>query len=87
MDMDKQSNIIGLVPKAPDTSRRSEALIDWLEDRLEEAKAGELQGMAGACQFSDECQYFVMGWAGSFAMTGALQTAILSQTNAIQGYE
>jgi hypothetical protein len=86
--MGEQSNIVGLVPKPKPDVEPSQPLIQFLEELLEQAKTGELRGMSGATRFQDDdCTYFVMGWAGGFAMTGALHTALLSQSNVLDDFE
>lgn len=77
--MDNGSNIIGLVPKKETSLETSLPLVEFLEELLEQAKTGELRGLAGACNYGDDCTYHVMGWAGGFEMLGALQTAAYAQ--------
>lgn len=76
---EEQSNIVSLIKEEDECLEPSLPLIEWLENALEEAKTGRLRGIAGACQYNDECTYHLMGWAGGFEMLGALQTAMLVQ--------
>lgn len=68
-------NIVSLVPKPALGSEPDQSLIDWFEMGLEKAKSGELQAIAGACQFTDGAAYHIMGNAGTFELMGALQMA------------
>lgn len=73
------ADIIGLVPKKETSLEPSLPLVEFLEELLEQAKTGELRGLAGACNYKDGCGYHVMGWAGGFEMLGALHTAAYAQ--------
>lgn len=74
------ADIIGLVPKKETSLDPSLPLVEFLEELLEQAKSGELRGLAGACNYGDDCTYHVMGWAGGFQMLGALHTAAYAQS-------
>lgn len=68
-------NIVSLVPNEPRGSEPCQAVIEWLESALDQARSGQLQAIAGACRFEHECTYHVMGLAGGFQMMGAMQMA------------
>jgi len=80
-----EGNIVSIVPKPHPDQEPSQALVEWLEETLELAKTGEIQGMAGAARFSDgSATYHIMGWAGGFTLQGAMATAahMLAENNA-----
>jgi hypothetical protein len=85
--MDKP-RVISLAQYAPHSSAPNPALIEWLQEKLDEAKRGELQGVVGVSHFSDhEAQYFMMGNLNGYAVQGALHTCLHRLTAAQVGDE
>lgn len=70
------------VPEARDPSP---VLVGYLEDMLEQAKSGEILGMATATMHSDRTTgYSVVGIVEGFSMLGALELAKFSLIEADQ---
>lgn len=69
----------------PESRTPSPVFIEWLEDLLEQAKAGEALGFAGSVMHSDRSvSYSVVGVVEGFSMVGGLEMAKFSLIEADQ---
>lgn len=81
--MSEETNVVsvhgGPVPMAKENSP---ALIGYLEELLEQAKSGEILGMAAATMYRDRTTaYSVVGVIEGFSMVGALEMAKATLVN------